>query len=194
MRPSTLDILDKNLFENYTEIKNSHSDSRFSTYIRSIRIDPFCWSNYFEELSYLSFNWKELKYQDILDKRVRLDELDGLDSIGVYLLIVKPNNLIADCPKYVVYVGIAGEHESERTLRERLKDYFGLPALEKKRRSIHSLLYQYYNNVYIQFSPLSISSADLSKVETSLHGFFLPPMSDRDFPVEIKQQRKSTWS
>jgi len=95
--------------------------------------------------------------------------------------------------KFVAYVGIAGERESNRTLKERLADYFGLPGL-KKRRNVHSLAYQYYRNAYIVFSPLSVTSKELSEIETSLHGYFHPPVSDRDFPPEIKNQKRSTWS
>lgn len=192
MKPSTLDILDKDLFEENRKVQGSFPETIHTFYAAPpIVNNPQYWDKYYFEVKDVIFNWQEFKYQDVVDKIIELDDKVGR-AIGVYLMIVRPETLIADCPKFVAYVGIAGERGSGRSLNERLKDYFRLDSV-KKRPKVYSLLCKYRNFLYIKFSPLEVSPTELEKIEMNLHGFFMPPFNERDFPVEIKNIKKSTF-
>ena len=190
MKFATLDVLDKNLSRDYQNNINAIPQHRFAFYKEELMLDPNYWNSYYEQLNKYNFNWTEFKYQDVVLGKININNIINQDHTGVYLFIVKGDELIYDLPKFVLYVGIAGENDSARPLRERLSDYFHIEQI-KKRGKVHSLLKKYYNNVYIAFSYVQKPSEELKNIEKYLHGFFYPIYCDRDFPVELKQLRKA---
>ena len=190
MNFATLDVLDKNLSIEHNSFIKANPELRFSFYKEKLLLDPNYWDEYYDKLNQYEFEWTELKYQDIVSGKININNVIDQDYTGVYLFIVKGNRLIYDLPKFVLYVGIAGENDSARSLRNRLSDYFHIEQI-KKRGKIHGLLKKYYNNIYIAFSYMKKSPQELRDIEKLLHGFFYPIYCDRDFPAELKQLKKA---
>ncbi len=189
-KPSTFDIIDTYLQEEYRQVNTGRPQHVFNSYKKNLIINPAYWDKYFELVKNYKFDWQEFKYQEVASNKTSFKDAVTSDSKGIYLFVIKAANLIVDCPKYVIYVGIAGEGKSLRTLRDRLKDYFNLDAI-KKRKRIHSYLCEYYEHTYVMYAPLNISSRELAEIEKNFHGFFCPPAAERDYPMEIKELKKA---
>jgi len=190
MRFATLDVLDQNLSRDYNDNINLKSEHKFKFYKEELLLDPQNWDHYHNLLSSYNFKWTEFKYNDITSGRIDISNVINQNHTGVYLFIVKGNQLIYDLPRFVLYVGIAGENDSARSLKDRLSDYFRIEQI-KKRGKVHTLLKKYYNNVYIAFSYMQKPAQELKDIEKYLHGFFYPIYCDRDFPAELKQLKKA---
>src|SRR5690606_4407179 len=120
MKLSTLDILDKDLGDQNDGYLNMSDEVRFRFFKEEFLLDRTYWERHYNRLRTVPFDWKEFKYRDVK----KIDDIDSLinsDEIGVYLFIVKPEKMIYDLPKFVFYVGIAGEGGSGRPLKVRLK-------------------------------------------------------------------------
>ena len=120
MKFATLDVLDKNLSRDYQNNINAIPQHRFAFYKEELMLDPNYWNSYYEQLNKYNFNWTEFKYQDVVLGKININNIINQDHTGVYLFIVKGDQLIYDLPKFVLYVGIAGENDSARPLRKRL--------------------------------------------------------------------------
>lgn len=192
MGKPTLDILDAILpeYEKYQTIEPLLV--RDNEYTSNFYLNNQKWEKHYKEVSKVHFDWKEIKYSDVVNKKVEINK-EIPDKQGIYLFIVKPQQTIFDVPKYVFYVGIAGANTSSRTLQKRLRDYFAESHL-KKRDAVRILIYKYFNNVYIAYSPiLTRRPLKLEQIETSLIGFFgTHILANRDdIPVELKPQAKA---
>jgi hypothetical protein len=192
MKKPTLDILDaiSPVYDQYQNIQPINA--RLNEYTSTFFLDNISWEFYYNNLSSIHFTWQELKYSDVVNKKVKIDNVVP-NSIGVYLFIVKPKNLIFDVPKYVFYVGIAGAMSSNRHLNERLKDYFADSQL-KKRDAVRILIFKHYENVYIAYTPLKLTGTiTLEQIETSLIGYYGTHIlaNKDDIPVGLKPQSKA---
>jgi hypothetical protein len=188
----TFDILDNYFKEEVNKHANLDDMDRWDTTMVPFHLDPTYWNLYYERVKHFTFTWKEFKYSDLPD----LTKLIPTDDIGIYMFIVRSSFLIYGLPQFLLYIGIAGEKESERPLRERLNDYFNLNSI-KKRNKFHRLIKRYYLNTYVAFSIIDkniVSSFQLEQLEKDLHGFFIPPANERDFPVEIKPIIKAQFT
>lgn len=106
------------------------------------------------------------------------------------MFIIKPNDPIYDCPKNVFYIGISGENNRNRPVRDRIKDYFQHSKL-KKRDAVMRLLGKYFRNVYVAYTYCVEPTIILKEIESSLIGFFYPICNKDDFPVELKVEQKA---
>lgn len=149
-------------------------------------IDPNYWETYYPLISSLSFNWKTIKYSSRPDLSKEIDN----DDPGIYIFYIQPNNTILGMPKFVIYVGISNENDSNRPLRTRLGDYF-LVSKIKKRTALHRLLVKYYEYTYISFSTIKLNTTKIKELETHAIGFFYPLSNKDDFPVDISGPRKA---
>jgi hypothetical protein len=198
MNQATLDLLDASLRNDHLRYESSRYDDRVLFFTRhNIRIDPVWSERKYEELKKFNryLEWRTIKYFDIVDPtrtEVGLDKIIDNNSKGVYIFYVMPKDTIQDMPKHVMYVGISGVRGSERSLRDRLKDYFYISKI-KKRTNIHKFLQLYYKNVYIDYSFFNGEYNDLEKIEELLHEFFQPIYSIRDYEPETKEAKKA-WN
>ncbi|WP_298487001.1 hypothetical protein [uncultured Maribacter sp.] len=179
----TLDILDAEYTTIVKKYKELEDNLRYKNSEETFILDPIYWEKYQNEIDALNcvLDWKEFKF----DSKPNLETLIPTNEIGIYMFTVKPNNLIYDFPKYVIYVGISGEKGSNRPLKERLNDYFNFNEI-KKRKKLHRLLSKYFKNTHVAYSTVNITWQNLEKLEKAFHGFFLPIGNSRDFPVDIK--------
>jgi hypothetical protein len=189
MKTATLDILDKELSNGFQNWQQLDFAIRKRNYTEKIVMDIPNWDIYYQRIETCNLNWVEFKYDSIEDL-AHIDRIVNLDDTGFYMFIVKPNNCIYDMPKNVFYIGMSGEYNSNRPLRERLKDYFRLDKV-KKRDAVMRLLQKYYPNVYVAYSLYNADTDILKQIETSLIGFFYPLCNKDDFPIELKQDKKA---
>jgi hypothetical protein len=189
MKTATFDILDKNLSEEYQTWALPNFEKRKRLYEETFLCDIINWENYYKQIEPYNLMWKEFKYDSIEDL-AQIDQIIGDDCTGFYMLVVKPKNAVYEMPKNVFYVGMSGEKNSNRPLKERLKDYFNLNKI-KKRNAVMRLLHKYYPNVYIAYSLYNNSTDILKQIESSLIGFFYPLCNKDDFPIELKEDKKA---
>jgi hypothetical protein len=189
MKTATLDILDKELSNKFQDWQDSNFEKRKRNYTESLVLDIPNWARYHQQIETYNLNWAEFKYDSIEDLS-NIDKIINFDDTGFYMFIVKPNNCIYDMPKNVFYVGMSGENNSKRPLRERLKDYFRLDKV-KKRDAVMRLLHKYYPNVYVAYSLYNAETTILRQIESSLIGFFYPLCNKDDFPIDLKQDKKA---
>lgn len=84
---------------------------------------------------------------------------------------------------YVLYGGITGHDNPERTLRKRYYDYL----LEKgKRIQIWSMLTKWKDDLFFHFSPID-DQADLAALELALNDAIIPPLVTKDFSAEVRE-------
>lgn len=192
MKRTTLDILDS-INPKYTEYQNiSPITARYNEFTSQFSLNKQAWEDYYTTIDKVTFNWLEIKYEDVVNKSISIDTTVP-NNIGIYLFVVRPIKMINEMPKFVYYVGIAGAGGGTRTLRERLKDYFKESKL-KKRDRIQIMVHKHYKNLFINYSELSLPTGmTLEDIEKALIGYFgthLLANAD-DIPVPLKPQAKA---
>lgn len=192
MKKPTLDILDA-ITPEYNEYQSiTPFTARHNEYTSQFSLNNQAWNEHYRSISNITFDWKEIKYEDVVNKITLIDNIVP-DSIGVYLFIVRPFNLVSDLPKFVYYVGIAGANNSGRTLKKRLKDYFA-DSHVKKRDAIRIMIYKHYKNLFISYSKIQLpSGVNIEAIEKSLIGFFGTHLlaNKDDIPVDLQPQAKA---
>src|SRR5438034_1347998 len=115
IKQATLDLLDADLRKDVERYNKYPFKDRHKIFSHSIRIDPF-WSN--KKFSHITtLTWSDhFKFSE----HPNFEKIIKSDDIGVYIMYVRPTELILDMPQYVMYVGISGEDGSARPLKERL--------------------------------------------------------------------------
>lgn len=180
----TFDVLDKELTGEVKSFNSIIEDYRWNNSGIEFHIDPQYWEEYYQKVKkYLpKLKWEELKYSKFPD----LNKVITTNDLGIYLFVIRPDNMILSYPQFVMYVGISGEDGSNRPLKERINDYFNIGNI-KKRKKLHGMLKKYYHNTWLIYSLIkNIKHKDLEQLEEDLHGYFIPPANTRDYPVRIK--------
>ncbi len=189
MRTATLDILDKEISKEHLDWLVPDFDKRKRNYTESLLCDIINWEKYYNEIDKYNLTWTEFKYDSIRDLS-EIDEIIKENHTGFYMFIVKPQKAIYDMPKNVFYIGMSGENDSKRPLKDRLKDYFRINEV-KKRNAVIRLLHKYYPNVYVAYTLYNDNTKILKQIESSLIGFFYPLCNKDDFPIELKPDKKA---
>ena len=132
-----------------------------------------------------ALTWDSISYGD--------EELDKVpdDRRGVYAFAVCQNNDVLPPHGYILYIGIAGRN-SERSLRDRYKDYLNEKKV-KKRDRIARMIGTWHQVLRFFFAPVGddISSEDLKTLEEQLNTALMPPCSDGDLEAETKRKRRA---
>jgi hypothetical protein len=190
MARATFDLIDAAIPEDFERWQNYPDDARFRSYLRTFLTDPVYWSRHVPAEEAFGLNWQEYRYADVRTA----DELDAQitsNESGIYIFYVRPNRLICSFPRFAFYVGISNEHNSQRPLRDRLKDYLPSRVRAKaKRDNIDQMLQLYYGVLWVTYACTDLQSAQLMDLESKLHGFLFPCYARRDYPDDIKTQIK----
>lgn len=187
IKQATLDLLDADLRKDVRRYNRYPFKDRHKIFSHTVRIDPY-WSNKkFRQLRALSWS-NDFKFSD----HPNFEQIINSNDIGIYIMYVRPKNLVMEMPRHVMYVGISGEHGSARPLKERLMDYFYISEI-KLRENIHTMLQLYYDHVYIRYALFNGTFQALEELETSLHEFYYPKFGKRDFEPETKASH-SAWN
>jgi len=129
--------------------------------------------------------WSHIPYG-----RDQIEEVPN-DRRGVYAFVICYENGILPPHNYVMYIGIAGRN-SNRTLRERYRDYLNervvckRPKIARMIGTWHSVLCFYFASVDEE-----IDSSALETIEKALNSALIPPFSQRDIDIELKQKRSA---
>lgn len=151
---------------------------RFRVERRSFYLSPDRWAS---SRVNVSLDWNEVKF-----------EAGNRESVperrGIYAFVVKhPSNHF---PRhgFIMYIGVTGERNKERTLRNRFSDYLN-EQKKNKRPKVHFMLTKYTNNLYFNFAPIDNDNFDLGQLEIDLNDALVPPVGRKDFSAEIKALR-----
>ncbi len=110
---------------------------------------------------------------------------------GVYAFAICENNDVLPPHGYVLYIGITGR-DSERSLRDRYKDYLNEKKV-RKRVQITRMIGTWHQVLRFFFAPVGdeISSDDLKTLEKQLNTALMPPFSNNDLEAETRHKRRA---
>lgn len=124
-----------------------------------------------------NLKWEKLKFGN--DSRSKVPKEQG---VYAFVLEVLHSNLMNNA--YVLYIGKAGDLNSQNTLHKRYGDYLGnLRRMDRVR--ISDMLNRYKDNLTYYYAkvPEGISTGYIEKV---LLEVFIPPFNTNDFSPELK--------
>lgn len=188
---ATIDILDASIPDEFQKWQSYPDPVRFKHYREELMTDPVHWKRHQPPDWAFTTSWSEFRYADIATP-THLDQVIGSDLPGLYIFYIRPERVFLKFPQLALYVGISNERDSQRPLKERLKDY--LPArieAKRKRANVDRMLRSYYGVLWVTYCLSDKPSSDLEALEEKLHGFLHPRYARRDFPVDIKTQQKA---
>ena len=128
-------------------------------------------------------------------KSVSLGNRDEIEKIpnnrGIYAFIIHCPNGVFPPHGYVLYIGIAGRR-SNRSLRERYKDYLNVNQVKKRACLSHAfgIWHEVIKFFYATIDD-SVSSEDLEKLENELNTALIPPCSLGDIDADIAKKRRA---
>lgn len=132
-----------------------------------------------------SLEWSSVRYGN--------DEIDHVpdDKRGIYAFAICHESSALPPHGYILYIGIAGRN-SDRSLRERYKDYLNVRKVIKRDR-IARMIGNWHSVLRFFYAPMedSVSSEELQELEKKLNGAFLPPFSEGDLDAETKRKRRA---
>ena len=110
---------------------------------------------------------------------------------GVYALAIRVGSDVLPPHGYILYIGIAGRN-SNRSLRERYKDYLS-PTQLKKRAGIARAIVNWRQVLQFMFAPVddSVTTEDLQHLERQLNTALIPPLSEQDMDAAVRQRRRA---
>ncbi|MFC4724986.1 hypothetical protein AB6B38_07560 [Glycocaulis abyssi] len=130
-------------------------------------------------------HWESIPYGDEHIENVPSDRR------GIYAFAICSE--VASLPPhcYVLYIGIAGR-KSQRSLRERYRDYLNMKKVAKRAR-IARMISSWRAVLRFYYAPVSpeTTSDQLEEIEKQLNGALLPPMAEGDVEATIKAQRRA---
>lgn len=133
-----------------------------------------------------SLDWESVCYGD--------DELEKVpdDKRGIYAFAICHESDVLPPHGYILYIGIAGR-DSNRSLKERYKDYLNSRQVIRNRPGIASMIGRWYEVLKFFYAPISddVSSEDLKQLEQQLNTAFMPPFSRGDLDAETRRKRKA---
>lgn len=103
---------------------------------------------------------------------------------GVYMFMVGFESTKLPNNSYVMYVGKAGDTNSNNTICKRFKDYVN-PSGFRDRPRVKKLIQHFSEHLYYYYAtlPTGQSTAD---VESTLADIFAPPCCQRDFSANVR--------
>ena len=85
----------------------------------------------------------------------------------------------------VAYIG-----KSERSLRERFKQYLSERKWGSKRDHIRRLFDHWGNDLYFSYWSINDAKCDLKEIELTLNDAIVPPFVIRDFSATVRREVK----
>lgn len=167
-----------------SEIDNSitdfEDDDRREAYLGFFRNSfPFllCPTLYGRSADLPALNWTKVKYTDHATHVFPNQQ-------GVYIFIVGFENANLPTNSYVMYVGKAGDTNSNNTISKRFRDYVN-PSGFRDRPRVKRLIQYFSDHLYYYYAtiPAGQSTAD---VESTLADIFVPPCCQRDFSANVR--------
>jgi len=113
------------------------------------------------------------------------------DRRGLYAFAICKESAVLPPHCYVLYIGIAGR-KSDRSLRERYRDYLNEKKVLKRER-IARMIGTWHPVLRFYFATVdeAITSDQLEELEKQLNSTLIPPFSEGDLEAGIKQKRRA---
>ena len=114
------------------------------------------------------------------------------DKRGIYALTICHPSKVLPPHGYVVYIGIAGRR-SNRTLRERYKDYLNEKKVLKNRPRLAYAIGTWQEVLRFYFAPIDdgVSSEVLEKLEEQINTALMPPYSPGNLEANTKPKSQA---
>ncbi|MDW3206065.1 MAG: hypothetical protein R8L07_11070 [Alphaproteobacteria bacterium] len=137
------------------------------------------------EYAIAALTWTSIKYGP--------EEIEKVpdDKRGIYAFAVHHPSGVLPPHGYVLYIGIAGR-DSDRSLRDRYRDYLNVKKVVKRPR-IARMIGDWHEVLKFFFAPIegNVSSEDLKKIEQQLNTALMPPFSVGDLEAGTKAKRRA---
>lgn len=132
-----------------------------------------------------ALTWDSVKYIDGDLNKVPADKR------GIYAFAVCQESHVLPPHGYILYVGIAGKN-SDRSLRDRYKDYHNAKKILKRSR-IARMIGTWRQVLRFFFAPVddTVSPEDLKALEEQINTTLMPPFSVGDLEAETKRMRRA---
>lgn len=118
------------------------------------------------------FDWKIFKFNN--------DQINMIPQHkGIYSFIIKPEIALHPACSYIMYIG-----KSERSLKDRFKEYLREKTDPKARPKIKDLLKKYDD--YLYFCCTEIPADKINEIETKLISAYMPPCN-RVYEASIRR-------
>lgn len=133
-----------------------------------------------------SLTWDSVRYA----AEQEIDKIPD-NKRGVYAFSICQPSEILPPHGYILYIGIAGR-DSNRSLRERYKDYLQKSHI-RKRSKIYFMIGTWSEVLRFFFAPVeeNVSSDELKTLEKQLNTALMPPLSQKDLEAEIKEMKRA---
>jgi len=169
---------------NEAEAYSDEVTHQIGKYTRGFTLSPECISN--NEYTLQSLKWDSISYT----ARQEMNKIPD-NKRGIYAFSICHGNEILPPHGYILYIGIAGR-DSERSLRDRYKDYLQISHI-RKRSKIFFMIGTWSKVLRFFFAPVdeNISSDKLKELEKQLNTALMPPFSQQDLEANLKHKRKA---
>ena len=129
--------------------------------------------------------WQSIPYGD-----AEIEQVPD-DRRGVYAFALCEQSSVLPPHGYILYVGIAGRR-SDRSLRERYRDYLNEKKVEKRPR-IARMIGTWHEVLRFYFVPVeaAFSGEALEKLEKQINTALMPPFSEGDLEADTKRKRRA---
>jgi len=124
-----------------------------------------------------ALNWIKVKYTDHAMHAFPAQQ-------GVYIFIVGFENSNLPSNSYVMYVGKAGDADSQNTILKRFRDYVN-PSGFRDRPRVKKLIKYFSEHLYYYYATLPTGEST-GDVESALADIFVPPCCQRDFSARVR--------
>lgn len=113
------------------------------------------------------------------------------DKRGIYAFAVSCPSEVLPPHGYILYIGIAGRN-SDRSLRERYRDYLNQSQVKKRARIVRMIGY-WGPILRFWFAPVepTMTSAALQNIERRLNTALMPPFSVNDMDAETRRMMRA---
>lgn len=131
-----------------------------------------------------------LTWRSVLYGEAQVNDVPD-DRRGVYAFAICHKHDVLPPYGCVLYLGIAGR-DSNRSLRQRYKDYLDTKKVLKRER-IARMIGTWHRVLRFYFAPVDndMSAADLKTLEKQLNGALMPAFSAGDFDAATKRKKRA---
>lgn len=131
-------------------------------------------------------NWNAIPYGP--------DHIDNVpnDRRGIYAFAVCRDGPVLPPHCYVLYVGIAGRGNSNRSLRQRYRDYLNNRKILERAR-VARMIGTWHPVLKFYYAPVEndVTSDQLEELEEQISGALMPWASRGDLKAKLKAQRRA---
>lgn len=163
------------------DINNQSEDDKRLAYISKYQRNFVLCPSFMNTASEIpELNWESVKFNA---ENVTLPRQQGVYAFSINMV---NDNLPMN--SYILYVGKAGDLNSQNTIRKRYQDYIR-EQRTKTRPKIHRMLNLWEGHLTYHYAEVE-DGISTGEIETQLTTIFIPPYNTNDFCVEVRDLLK----